>query len=193
MPPEGLEAQSHRDRDPSALERAWQAFVVIQCWVLGAALAGIVVVSLVNVFMRYVLASSIVWADEVARLSFIVVSFVGAGLAVAYGAHLVIDTVVDRVNASRPMGRVWRWLIVAISISFFLVLIIGGLGQATRNFGQVSPALRISLGYLYLAVPAGAAVMLINYLGVLVFGPRALPTQAEEDLGSVLSDGREVV
>lgn len=185
---------SRRRHSLAPLEKVWRAFVVAQCWLTGAILAGIVLVSLINVLMRYVFASSIVWADEVARMSFIVVSFLGAGLAVAFGSHLVIDTLVGLTDAERLWGKIWRWLIVAISIAFFVMLIVGGLEQASRNFGQVSPALRISLGYIYLAIPVGAAIMLVNYLGVLLFGPRDLPAQEERPaLTQAVQEGREVI
>lgn len=155
--------------------RVWRAAVTIQGWLFGVLLVGIVLVSLVNVFMRYVLTSSITWADEVARLSFIVVSFLGAGLAVAYGSHLVIDTLVGKTSGRSILGNVWRGLIALVSIGFFVVLIIGGLDHALRSFGTASPALRIPLGYVYLAVPVGGAIMCLNLLGVLLFGPVSLP------------------
>ncbi len=154
--------------------------MTLQGWVFGTTFVTIVLVSLVNVFMRYVLTASISWADEVARLLFIVVSFLGAGLAVAFNAHLVVDTLVARSDPRSLLGRAWRGLIVLISVTFFLGLIVGGADQAARNFGQASPALRIPLGYVYLAVPVGAGVMLINYIGVLLFGPSTLPAIEEE-------------
>jgi TRAP-type C4-dicarboxylate transport system permease small subunit len=169
-----------RTRLPSSLERAWNTLLLVEAWVTGAALAAIVVVSLLNVFMRYVLASSIVWADEVARLAFIVVSFIAAGLAVAYNAHLVIDSVALKMAQHRVWGKLWQGLIMAVSVGFFLMLIIGGAAQARRGFGQTSPALQIPLGWVYLAMPIGAALMLVNYIGVLLFGPRSLPAEAGE-------------
>jgi TRAP-type C4-dicarboxylate transport system permease small subunit len=154
--------------------------VTLQGWAFGTALVTIVFVSLVNVFMRYVLTASIAWADEVARLLFIVVSFLGAGLAVAFRAHLVVDTLVAQSDPRSFLGRAWRGLIVLTSVTFFLALIVGGADQAARNFGQASPALRIPLGYVYLAVPVGAGIMLINYIAALLFGPSTLPATEDE-------------
>lgn len=162
------------------VEAAWRAFVTLQGWAFGTALVTIVFVSLVNVFMRYVLTASIAWADEVARLLFIVVSFLGAGLAVAFRAHLVVDTLVAQSDPRSFLGRAWRGLIVLTSVTFFLALIVGGADQAARNFGQASPALRIPLGYVYLAVPVGAGIMLINYIAALLFGPSTLPATEDE-------------
>ncbi len=162
------------------VEAAWRRFVTLQGWLFGTTFVVIVLVSLVNVFMRYVLTASITWADEVSRLLFVVVSFLGAGLAVAFGSHLVVDAIVARSSPKSIWGRAWRGLIVLLSITFFLVLIVGGADQAGRNFGQASPALRIPLGYVYLAVPVGATIMLVNYIGVLLFGASRLPAAEEE-------------
>lgn len=162
------------------VEAIWRASVVLQGWAVGLILAGIVVLSLISVVMRYVLTASISWADEATRLLFIFGSFLGAGLAVAYGSHLVVDTLIDKSDPGSINGRIWRAAIGLTSVTFFVLLIVGGADQAGRNFGQASPAIRVPLGYVYLAVPIGATIMLINHIGVLLFGPLRLPVTDSE-------------
>lgn len=156
-------------------EKTWHVFVRLQTLILATMLCGIVLVALANVFMRYALVDSISWADEIARLAFVVFSFLGAGLAVAFGAHLVIDVLPERTSPDSLLGRIWRWLIRAIALAFFVSLIWGGSTQAIAALAQASPALQIPMGYVYAAVPLGASLMVLNFTGSLLFGPHQLP------------------
>lgn len=166
----------------------WRGFLLCQKVLAAVLLAGIVGITLINVSMRYVLSQPIVWADEVARLAFVVFSFLGAALAVATNAHLAIDTLVMRFPE-----RSHRWLRLGVHVvatAFFALLFFGGLHQARINFGQVSPALRIPLGWVYLAVPVGAVLMFLNTLGAHLFEPAELPGSAARQ---ELRSGQEVV
>lgn len=147
--------------------RAWRVYLRVQEVLAAVLLVCIVAVTLVNVVMRYVIGASIVWADEVARMGFIWLTFIGAALAVATGAHLAVDTLVERA----PQG-LRRVLIVVANLgalAFFGLLLAGGYGQAVGNMNQLSPALRIPLGYVYAGVPISAILMVVNLLGAQVF------------------------
>lgn len=156
----------------------WSAFVWLQRVVTGALFTWIVGVTFLNVAMRYAFDSPIVWADEAARLSFIVFSFLAAALAVATRSHLVISALVER------LPRWGRTVVVAMAtlcaIALFGLLIVGGLEQVRVGFAQVSPALGIPMGYVYLGVPVSGFIMLVNLVGAWRFGPVELPKPAEE-------------
>lgn len=163
--------------------RIWNTYLRIQQVVSASLLLFTVVVTLVNVTMRYVLAQSIVWADEAARAGFIWLTFLGAALAVAGKAHLAIDTVVEMVPT--PVRRVLVGLGNLGALAFFALLLIGGYEQVVDNLGQLSPALRIPLGYVYAVVPISAVLMAVNLVGARVFGTPELAEGApgpESDL-----------
>ena len=56
----------------------------------------------VGVFSRYVLQNTFQWYDEIARLCFVWMIFLGAVVAVQRGAHFRLHLVVDRLG---PRGR----------------------------------------------------------------------------------------
>jgi TRAP-type transport system small permease protein len=62
-------------------------------WLLALALATMVVVIGANVVLRYVFNTGIPAAEEIARLMFVWMIFLGAILALAHGAHLGMEIV----------------------------------------------------------------------------------------------------
>lgn len=129
-----------------------------------ATLLAACLLAVVQVFFRYVLNNSLPWPEEVARLGFVWVVFLGMALAIHRDAHLRID-LVDRLpgtfSATISVGV--RVVMVAAACA---ALAHHGLELVSRAMGA-TPALRIPISYLYGAVPAGA----ILGLGFLVVAP----------------------
>lgn len=170
--------------------RVWEIYLLVQQVVSASLLLFTVVVTLVNVTMRYVLAESIVWADEAARAGFIWLTFLGAALAVAGNAHLAIDTLVEQVPP--PVRRVLVAFATAGALAFFALLLIGGYEQVVGNLAQLSPALRVPLGYLYAVVPISAVLMAVNLVGARVLGTPELAEGAPGPEGD-LEQAKELV
>ena len=124
------------------------------------------------VFARYVLNDSIVWAEELARYLFVWVSFLGGGLGVGTNIHVGVDSLVE-LFAKRP--RLVVQIVMELMIVGFTCALIWA-GTEFTAFGMKSDALLlpIPMGYVYLAVPVGGFVMLINVLVNLDLHVRAL-------------------
>lgn len=155
----------------AALQGVWRVYLRTQEAIGTGLLLFTVLVTLVNVAMRYGFSASIVWADESARLAFIWMTFLAGALAVASNAHLAIDTIVTK--APERLRRVLTWIANLGAVIFFALLLVGGLEQTRLAMGQESPALRLPLGYIYAAVPISAVLMAVNLLGSHVFAPEA--------------------
>ena len=69
-----------------------RAFVGLNRWLLILLLAAMVVIVFANVVMRYVIGTSVIWSEEVARHLMIWMTFVGSGLALRTGAQIGIAT-----------------------------------------------------------------------------------------------------
>ncbi len=137
------------------INRLVESVVIIQFAVL------VIVVS-AAVFARYVLNDSIVWAEELARYLFVWVSFLGGGLGVGTNIHVGVDSLVE-LMPRRPR-QVVEILMELMIVVFTVVLI--WVGAEFAAFGMKAQALLlpIPMGYVYLAVPVGGFVMLINVL-----------------------------
>ena len=139
----------------SRINRVVELVVIVQFAVL-------VIVVTAAVFARYVLNDSIVWAEELARYLFVWLSFLGGGLGVGTNVHVGVDSVVE-LMPRRPKLLVQIAMELMI-VAFTLVLI--WVGAQFAAFGMKADALLlpIPMGYVYLAVPVGGFVMLINVL-----------------------------
>lgn len=121
-----------------------------------------------QVFSRYVLGTPSTFTDELARFLFIWVGLIGAAYTTGKQRHLAIDLLTMKLQGRR---KAFSQLVIQIAIAVFCALVMvyggGGLMLRTLQTGQVSPALGVQMGYVYLAIPF-SGVMMIFYS--IVFG-----------------------
>ena len=120
------------------------------------------VVIFVQVVYRYVFHSSLPWSEEFARYTLVYLTFLGASVAVKRNAHIGVEVVVKLLP--RPISRVLEWVADALSLVFFVILIVYGSKIVKITMMQLSPAMHVKMGYIYLAVVIGAALMLVHLI-----------------------------
>lgn len=136
------------------------AFLGLNRWALIALLAGMAVLVIGNVISRYVFSHSFSWVEEASRYMMIWAALLGAGPALRVGGHIAIDTL---QGVLPPAGAQWlRGLIVLIVAAALVALVWLGIDYASFAWEQESPVLGWSLGKVYLALPVGAALMLVH-------------------------------
>lgn len=111
-----------------------------------------------GVFSRYILQATFQWYDEVARLCFIWIVFLGATVAVKRGMHFRMHLVVDRLGPRA--ARVADHLVTLATVAFGAVLLAGGYGIYPVAQRQVTDALEISMLWFYGALPVGGALII---------------------------------
>jgi len=112
-----------------------------------------------TVIYRYFLLAPISWGEEMARFLFIALSMFGAALAMRDGAHFRITILADKFSpALLRAAEVGIGLLTSLVLG---IVIVKGWGLTLLNQNQESPALGVPMSLPYLAVPLGAAVMLI--------------------------------
>ena len=131
--------------------------------------AVLVVDVLWQVFTRFILKDPSTWTEELAIFLLIWVSLLGAAVALGRGSHLGIDYFVGKLPAKK---RLYTEVFVFLIISLFslCVMVIGGLElvRSTFELEQLSPALGIKVGYVYLAVPiSGFFLVLYAVIGLV--------------------------
>lgn len=159
MPQHG-EAQVGRKRMlpvhlAAALDRV-DSVITALCSLLMAATFAVVIWA---VFCRYVLNSSLMWGEELARYLSIWMICLGLGLAHRRGAHVAVNSALGWVP--RIPKRVVTF--IAESVTFVLCVLITWFSWLSTkgNFesGQLSPAMGIDIAWIYLALPVGFALM----------------------------------
>jgi len=107
-----------------------------------------------QVFTRFILKDPSSWTEELATFLMIWVGMLGASVALNRGAHLGIDYFVGKLSAKKQL---YAELFIFFSVAVFslLVLVIGGTQLVIRvlESNQISPALGLKMGYVYLALP----------------------------------------
>ncbi len=153
------------------LDRSLELLVMVVVVVL-------VVDVLWQVFTRFILKDPSTWSEELAVFMLIWVSLLGAAVALNRGAHLGIDYFVGKLP---PQKRLYTEIFVFLCIALFsfTVMILGGtkLVTSTLRLEQLSPALGIQVGYVYLAIPISgfflvlySVISLVERLDALVKG-----------------------
>jgi TRAP-type C4-dicarboxylate transport system permease small subunit len=149
----------------AALTRSleWVVIVLVACLVLDV---------LWGVCSRFVLQAPSRWTEEVATTLLIWVSLLGAAVAFSRKEHLGVDYLMNRFDpaARRLMAIVGQLLIIFFAAA---VMIYGGyvLVSETLKAGQVTPALGIRMGYVYVAVPvSGVFITLFGLERIVELG-----------------------
>jgi TRAP-type C4-dicarboxylate transport system permease small subunit len=144
------------------LDRVLEALVAVTMAVL--------VVDVVwQVFTRYVLRSPSSWTEELATFLMIWVALLGASVGLNRGAHLGIDYFVQKLSVRR---RLLTEVLVFACTGLFSLLALG-IGGATLvvrtlELEQISPALGIRMGYVYLALPISGFFLTLYSVQFLV-------------------------
>jgi len=137
--------------------------------VVVAGLMGVLVLDVLwQVVSRYVLRDPSSWTDELATLLMVWVALLGSSVAFIRRSHLGVDYFVGKFPVKwRQPVEVLGYLV----IGFFAVavLILGGVRWVALTLltGQVSPALGVKMGYVYLALPLSGAIILAFSVGAV--------------------------
>lgn len=124
-------------------------------------------VAIIQVIARYVFNNSLYWSEELILYSLISMSFLTMGMGVRYASHISVDAVY--AFAGPRSARVLQIGAACLGLIFAAVLLWYGsrLVMNTSRMGQLSPAMRIPVGYIYAVIPVAASFMVLRYLLVL--------------------------
>jgi TRAP-type C4-dicarboxylate transport system permease small subunit len=169
------------------------ALVRLLEWIVIIVVAALVLDVLWGVLSRFALRWPSRWTEEMATILLIWVSLLGAAVAFGRNEHLGIDYLVKKFD---PSARRLMAIVVQGIVAVFAgaVLVYGGyvLVSETLRAGQVTSALGIRQGHVYLAVPISGAFILLFCLErivELILG-RAGDDSDDQRMGSA-TDGSE--
>ena len=122
-----------------------------------------------GVITRYALGSQASWTEELARFLLIWIGILGAAYASGQKMHLSIDLLKPSLP---PKGQQQLFLIINLLVILFalFVMVIGGarLMYLTQILGQVSPALRIPVAFIYAIIPVSGLLIIYYKLSEIV-------------------------
>ncbi|OYU37889.1 MAG: C4-dicarboxylate ABC transporter permease [Pseudorhodobacter sp. PARRP1] len=134
-------------------------------------MAGISLVAILGglqVWFRYVSGSSLVWSEEVMRLSMIWTVMLGSGLAYSRGQFLGMRFVVEAMPPR--IARACDILAAVLVIGFLVAIAWYGWVFAWKTRLQSSSTLGYSLIWLHGAIVVGAVLMALHVLAETLWG-----------------------
>ncbi|TDH35660.1 TRAP transporter small permease [Pseudohoeflea suaedae] len=117
------------------------------------ALAAVITLQIVS----RVFFTSFAWTEEVARFLLIWITFLGAALAFQQARHIAVTFVRDLMPLN--LRRIITGAGILVAIAFLVTLAMIGWKYSGIQSFQKSPSLRISMFWVYLVMPASAAIM----------------------------------
>jgi TRAP-type C4-dicarboxylate transport system permease small subunit len=140
--------------------------------VLGGLVLFAIGVMLWGVFMRYVMVPitdwldvdpfNFFWVEEVGETTLAWLTLIGAAIAVKERSHFALSLVTHRWS---PPARAALHVVHNLLIAGFAgVLAWVGVGLVRLNMALTSPALEISLGWIYASLVVGGALMALYAL-----------------------------
>lgn len=132
-------------------------------WSVSLLVVAMVVVVFIQVISRYVFNSPLYWSEEVARILFIWIAFLGAFLGLKSKAHVSVSSF---VSLFAPRVQTVVFAVGSFLIFFYLLYLIQvGMGVAKVTSGTVTPALQIPYNFIHIIVPISAGLMVVHLLG----------------------------
>lgn len=136
---------------------------------LGAALMGLMLTLVYcvtwQVVSRYVFSQPGSWTEELARFALIWIGLLGTAYAYRTRAHMAIDQLVNKLG-ERWGVRIELLAVLAVAVFAAAVMIYGGgaLVMLTLELDQLSAALGVRMGIVYLAIPLSGALLVFYAL-----------------------------
>ncbi|MFD1199882.1 TRAP transporter small permease [Brucella gallinifaecis] len=150
------------------MKRLQQCYTIV---IESICLAGISLVTLLGglqVWFRYVAGDSLVWSEELMRVTMIWIVMLGAGLAYSRGQFLGMRILVEHLPY--PIRRICD-LISLIGMLIFLGFIAWyGWKFAMKTQLQLSPTLGFSLFWVNISIVVGSVLLAVHIILAEVFG-----------------------
>ena len=131
-----------------------------------------------EVVARYVLASPAFWTEEFARYVMFYLVLFGSSVAIRQETHPALRLITGKFGLR--LRFLWRLLLDILIVIVLLMILVKGISMAVDEWIGRTPALRVRFFWVYLALPIGALLMMVQILAKYVFG-KATPDEVGEE------------
>lgn len=131
-------------------------------WAAGLCLAGVVCAGTLQVFCRYVLNAPLRWPEELSRLLFIWLTYVGALVLPGQRLQVAVGFFYDRMSPRARRGL--DLLADLLGAAFFGALAVGGVALVRTMAGLLLPALQLPMNLLFGVIPVVAGLQAYVHL-----------------------------
>jgi len=122
-------------------------------------MVAMIVITMLQIVCRFFF-DALIWSEEVVCFLLVAASLLGAAVAFKRGTHIVVTSLVEKLPAG--LQKVLSVCVQLIGIVFFVVIAwYGGILTKSESF-QTTPALGISMSWIYLMYPIIGAITLVH-------------------------------
>ncbi|KAF5084275.1 TRAP transporter small permease [Anaerotignum sp.] len=137
------------------------------------------IIIFIQVIMRYVFQNSLVWSEELSRYMFIWLIYFAVSYTARREKHIRIDAAINLYPKKlRPYIEIFSELIVLGFSVFIAVTAVTVFNKITWS-GQLSPAMRIPMQYVYAAPLIGFVLTAIRQLQCILRRIKAIKNHEE--------------
>lgn len=137
-------------------------------WIIVIALAGMTIMAVIQVVVRYVLEIPFMGPDEFSRMFQIILTYIGCAIAVREGSQISID-IMNHIFKKPGTQKIINIIVNLVGILFTIVFIyfFYGLFSYAMKSQQASEYLRIPLAIPMGSMFIGMLLMLVHYVELL--------------------------
>ncbi len=137
-------------------------FTKIQDWTVIVIMTAFIFVILLGTFCRYTQIAVLRWPDEAARYLMIWMAFIAAGTAARHGGHFAVQLVYAFApKRFHAFFLILQCVLVDLLMLFLLHLSVNII-RKQMFMKQVSPAVGVPMWFMYLAVPVGCFLIMVQ-------------------------------
>ena len=119
------------------------------------------IVVFVQVLFRLT-AGSLPWSEELARYMMIYLVYMGASVGVKHGDHIAVEVVAGMLP--KKGQDILQILVDLLMLVCFAIIIFYGLRVVNVAMMQRSPAMQVSMGFIYASLVVGGGLMFLQGL-----------------------------
>ncbi len=132
-----------------------------------------------QVTSRYVFNNPSSFTDELAGFLLIWVSLFGAAYATGQKAHLAIELLPQKLSPAKKK-KLDIFINMIIAVFAFFVFVVGGIRLVfiTLSLNQISSALKLPVGYVYIVLPISGVIIMYYVISEIFIG---IPSEEEKE------------
>ncbi|MFA0442115.1 hypothetical protein BCU70_01750 [Vibrio sp. 10N.286.49.C2] len=121
---------------------------------------------IIQVGGRYIFNYSIAWTTELATFSQVWLVILGAGIAVKDKMHAGVDVLIAKLSCRSQV--IISYIVLSLCLAFLLITLWGTQQLLVIGSIQTSPALGVSMKYVYMVMPVGLSYIILELISSFI-------------------------
>jgi TRAP-type C4-dicarboxylate transport system permease small subunit len=127
-------------------------------WIAVSAFIVIFFAAMAQIVMRWVFRNPLVWSEELIRLMFVWICYIGWTIAARNRSHICITAILSRLPP--PAGKILETFNCLLLIAFSIFMIRYGIKMTEVGSRSMSVTLPINFAVVYISVPITNSIIL---------------------------------